>query len=214
MFATVQGRFWLFSALTCIHIPIFVFPLLLNNGSIPMWFGRFEDSIGIFPEFIDGYNILILPTTGRYFQVSIPINNMSVLFDSAKIIFIANFIVIAMIIIRSPMASWSLHRLTIFWWPAGTFHHQIFVSITIRFFYYHNQTSSFSSGVSLETRRPTAQWETWWLAPSQVKYKYKYKYIGQWKTWCIMACTFTGQGAGTAAAVSIKVNPQDNDSPT
>lgn len=31
--------------------------------------GRFEDSIGIFPEFIDGYNILILPTTGRYFQV-------------------------------------------------------------------------------------------------------------------------------------------------
>ena len=31
--------------------------------------GRFADSIGIFPEFIDGYNILILPTTGRYFQV-------------------------------------------------------------------------------------------------------------------------------------------------
>ena len=31
--------------------------------------GRFKDSIGIFPEFIDGYNILILPTTGRYFQV-------------------------------------------------------------------------------------------------------------------------------------------------
>jgi len=31
--------------------------------------GRFEDSIGIFPEFIDGYGILILPTTGRYFQV-------------------------------------------------------------------------------------------------------------------------------------------------
>jgi len=30
---------------------------------------RFNDSIGIFPEFIDGYNILILPTTGRYFQV-------------------------------------------------------------------------------------------------------------------------------------------------
>ena len=30
---------------------------------------RFEDSIGIFPEFIDGYNVLILPTTGRYFQV-------------------------------------------------------------------------------------------------------------------------------------------------
>lgn len=31
--------------------------------------GRFDDSIGIFPEFIDGYGILILPTTGRYFQV-------------------------------------------------------------------------------------------------------------------------------------------------
>jgi len=31
--------------------------------------GRFEDSIGIFPEFIDGYGILILPTTGRYYQV-------------------------------------------------------------------------------------------------------------------------------------------------
>ena len=31
--------------------------------------GRFKDSIGIFPEFIDGYNILILPTTGRYFEV-------------------------------------------------------------------------------------------------------------------------------------------------
>lgn len=31
--------------------------------------GRFEDSIGIFPEFIDGYGLLILPTTGRYFQI-------------------------------------------------------------------------------------------------------------------------------------------------
>lgn len=30
---------------------------------------RFDDSVGIFPEFVDGYNILILPTTGRYFQV-------------------------------------------------------------------------------------------------------------------------------------------------
>jgi ribulose 1,5-bisphosphate synthetase/thiazole synthase len=30
---------------------------------------KFSDSIGIFPEFIDGYNILILPTTGRYFEV-------------------------------------------------------------------------------------------------------------------------------------------------
>jgi hypothetical protein len=31
--------------------------------------GRFEDSIGIYPEFIDGYGVLILPTTGRYLQV-------------------------------------------------------------------------------------------------------------------------------------------------
>jgi hypothetical protein len=30
---------------------------------------RFEDSIGIFPEFLDGYGVLVLPTTGRYFQV-------------------------------------------------------------------------------------------------------------------------------------------------
>ncbi len=30
---------------------------------------RFADSVGIFPEFIDGYGHLILPTTGRYFQV-------------------------------------------------------------------------------------------------------------------------------------------------
>ena len=30
---------------------------------------RFEDSIGIFPEFIDGYGVLVLPTTGRYFHV-------------------------------------------------------------------------------------------------------------------------------------------------
>ena len=31
--------------------------------------GTFEDSIGIFPEFLDGYGLLLLPTTGRYFQV-------------------------------------------------------------------------------------------------------------------------------------------------
>jgi hypothetical protein len=31
--------------------------------------GRFEDAIGIFPEFIDGYGVLTLPTTGRYFQI-------------------------------------------------------------------------------------------------------------------------------------------------
>jgi ribulose 1,5-bisphosphate synthetase/thiazole synthase len=30
---------------------------------------RFDDAIGIFPEFIDGYGILILPTTGRYWEV-------------------------------------------------------------------------------------------------------------------------------------------------
>ena len=30
---------------------------------------RFEDSVGIFPEFIDGYGILILPTTGRYYHL-------------------------------------------------------------------------------------------------------------------------------------------------
>lgn len=31
--------------------------------------GRFDDSIGIYPEFIDGYGVLILPTTGRYFHL-------------------------------------------------------------------------------------------------------------------------------------------------
>jgi hypothetical protein len=30
---------------------------------------RFEDSIGIYPEFIDGHGILILPTTGRYMHI-------------------------------------------------------------------------------------------------------------------------------------------------
>ena len=35
---------------------------------------RFDDSIGIYPEFIDGYGVLILPTTGRYFHV--PYRNM------------------------------------------------------------------------------------------------------------------------------------------
>ncbi len=30
---------------------------------------RFDDSIGIYPEFIDGYGVLILPTTGRYMHV-------------------------------------------------------------------------------------------------------------------------------------------------
>ena len=31
--------------------------------------GRFEDSIGIYPEFIDGYGVFVLPTTGRYMQI-------------------------------------------------------------------------------------------------------------------------------------------------
>ncbi len=31
--------------------------------------GRFKDSIGIYPEFIDGLNYLIIPTTGRYYQI-------------------------------------------------------------------------------------------------------------------------------------------------
>jgi len=30
---------------------------------------QFEDSIGIFPEFLDGYGRLVLPTTGRYYQI-------------------------------------------------------------------------------------------------------------------------------------------------
>jgi hypothetical protein len=30
---------------------------------------RFDDSVGIFPEFLDAYGVVILPTTGRYFHV-------------------------------------------------------------------------------------------------------------------------------------------------
>ena len=30
---------------------------------------RFKDSLGVCPEFIDGYNVLYIPTTGRYFHV-------------------------------------------------------------------------------------------------------------------------------------------------
>jgi hypothetical protein len=30
---------------------------------------RFEDTIGIFPEFLDGHRLVVIPTTGRYFQV-------------------------------------------------------------------------------------------------------------------------------------------------
>jgi len=30
---------------------------------------RFEDSVGIFPEFLDIFNLAIIPTTGRYFQI-------------------------------------------------------------------------------------------------------------------------------------------------
>lgn len=35
---------------------------------------RFDDSIGIYPEFIDGYGVLILPTTGRYMHL--PFRNL------------------------------------------------------------------------------------------------------------------------------------------
>ena len=31
--------------------------------------GKFEDTIGIYPEFIDGYGLLIIPTTGRYMEL-------------------------------------------------------------------------------------------------------------------------------------------------
>lgn len=31
--------------------------------------GRFDDTIGIYPEFVDGLNYLFIPTTGRYFQI-------------------------------------------------------------------------------------------------------------------------------------------------
>jgi hypothetical protein len=30
---------------------------------------RFDDAIGIFPEFLDAHGVVIMPTTGRYFQV-------------------------------------------------------------------------------------------------------------------------------------------------
>lgn len=30
---------------------------------------RFDDSIGIYPEFIDGYGMPIIPTTGRYMHI-------------------------------------------------------------------------------------------------------------------------------------------------
>ncbi len=33
---------------------------------------RFADTIGIYPEFIDGYGVLILPTTGRYMHIPYP----------------------------------------------------------------------------------------------------------------------------------------------
>lgn len=39
------------------------------TGEDVMGEARFEDSIGIFPEFIDGNGKLWLPTTGRYYQV-------------------------------------------------------------------------------------------------------------------------------------------------
>ncbi len=39
------------------------------TGKDVMEEGRFTDSIGIFPEFVDGFGILRLPVTGRFFQV-------------------------------------------------------------------------------------------------------------------------------------------------
>ena len=39
------------------------------SGKDVMHQARFEDSIGIYPEFIDGNGVLWVPTTGRYFHV-------------------------------------------------------------------------------------------------------------------------------------------------
>jgi len=39
------------------------------TGKDVMEQARFDDSIGIFPEFIDGNGILWIPTTGRYYQI-------------------------------------------------------------------------------------------------------------------------------------------------
>jgi len=39
------------------------------TGNDVMNQGRFDTTIGIFPEFIDGIGYLILPTTGRYYQI-------------------------------------------------------------------------------------------------------------------------------------------------
>lgn len=39
------------------------------TGDDTMNEGRFDDSIGIFPEFVDGNGMLWIPTTGRYFQI-------------------------------------------------------------------------------------------------------------------------------------------------
>jgi hypothetical protein len=46
-----------------------VFGVYNLTGQDVMEEGRFHDSVGIFPEFIDGYKLLVLPTTGRYFQI-------------------------------------------------------------------------------------------------------------------------------------------------
>lgn len=39
------------------------------TGQDVMSEARFVESVGIFPEFVDGYNVLVLPTSGRYFHV-------------------------------------------------------------------------------------------------------------------------------------------------
>jgi FAD-dependent oxidoreductase family protein len=46
---------------------------IIGSYNITEWDVRnqahFDDTIGIFPEFLDAYGIVIIPTTGRYFQV-------------------------------------------------------------------------------------------------------------------------------------------------
>ena len=45
-------------------------PLYARSGIPEVWLvGLNEDTIGVYPEFIDGYGVLILPTTGRYMHV-------------------------------------------------------------------------------------------------------------------------------------------------
>ena len=43
------------------------FARTMERGKLDMLF--IADSVGIYPEFIDGYGVLVLPTTGRYMHV-------------------------------------------------------------------------------------------------------------------------------------------------